>query len=996
MLNFTYALRDLGKQRTRTVLGIIGISVSIFLLTVVGMLNDSISYSFVDYASQSQGKIDYEISGGYLNYTDLERTIRSNDALSNLFGDFLPRSIIGQYSLVNRSIVNPENGKHQLSYYIGVNLTRENVALQGSFLKTDGTPFQGSLEDNECLLLESTAEKLGLQAGDNLSYYQTQYQDNDWQIPTSVQVTNYTVKEVIGVNFKFGSHISNGIIVNLKVYNTLFGTPENSCSIIVIDFVKPEKFYNAKNIDGTILNIRKVAEKIQNQIGFYNNFHDQYYGYENGTTIYRIGMPRVEILEIEQYVNVGMSIILLFVSFLGMIISGVLINGILSTSIEEKIREFGIFRVLGAHKNFPIKLTTAQALILSTIGTALGVIIGYVAVSYGILPLIARTIKFSIGEPKIVISFDTITTAVGVGVGMSMLAGIFPAFKASKMRILSAINPYRQETVGTKMVREESINYKYIMIGAITSSIAAFVLFIVPQILLTMDLGLIVAVLVILLTTFLVGATFIGLGFLPVVQGIFRRLLTLLSRKTRDIIKISLIRYTRRNVTTVLMFSISFSFITLVSSVLNTQSAQNIEQVHNRNGSDLAIDARFGSHDYEGGGLFPFSSSLPSTVAIMPQQTFTIGGKAIPDQAFAQELLNFEGVSKVSSILATTRELDVIKGSDYSITLYDRVKYKSSRVHGVAIDKNYLDTVYNKFILFSQGNTKDSFTRLFEDGDNVIISTSLALSMHFNLNDVVLLSFEWGNDDEVRYVEFTIVGIVDNLPGIPSVEKSVSSSFMGGSSADGAAIILNQDNFRKYFQLPAGNYYVSKVFIKLSEGYQDVDDSKIVERAIKEKYEDSYVFDTDNSFREGQFQKTIFGYVEILFLIILTFAVIISLFGLISAAYSTILERTREIGIIETLGLRKRNIANMFIIESEIIMISAALNGSLIGIILTAIFYLQMDAFSSFPIISVYTIPWNTIFLELGIAAIACLIAMKLLVRRVQKMELIEIFRKTL
>ena len=61
-MNWAYALRDLKQQKTRTAFAISGIAVSIFLLTVVGMLGDSISYSYVDYASQSAGKTDYEIS----------------------------------------------------------------------------------------------------------------------------------------------------------------------------------------------------------------------------------------------------------------------------------------------------------------------------------------------------------------------------------------------------------------------------------------------------------------------------------------------------------------------------------------------------------------------------------------------------------------------------------------------------------------------------------------------------------------------------------------------------------------------------------------------------------------------------------------------------------------------------------------------------------------------------------------------------------------------
>jgi putative ABC transport system permease protein len=157
-----------------------------------------------------------------------------------------------------------------------------------------------------------------------------------------------------------------------------------------------------------------------------------------------------------------------------------------------------------------------------------------------------------------------------------------------------------------------------------------------------------------------------------------------------------------------------------------------------------------------------------------------------------------------------------------------------------------------------------------------------------------------------------------------------------------------------------------------------------------------YNFHVDNSYRQGQFAQDIFAIVEALFTVILTFAVVISLFGLTAGAYSTILERTREVGIIETLGLRKRSVTNMFTLESEIIMTSAAINGSVIGLILVGLFYWQIAAFSTFPVMSVFTIPYDTIAIELGVAALVCFLSMQSLVKNVQRMELIEIFRKTL
>ncbi|MBD3188257.1 FtsX-like permease family protein [Candidatus Bathyarchaeota archaeon] len=967
-MNISYAFRDLGKQRTRTILGIIGISVSIFLLTVVGMLGDSIAYAYVDYASQEEGKIDFELRGGYIDYAGVESEITADTDLNNILGDFLPRSDRGSYNQYVRQVKNYANNKTSRVYSIGVDIQKEQAAYQGAFTHVNGTVFSGTLSPDECLITIDVAQDTGIVEGESITFQDLRYLTADRQVLDWMNETNYTVKAIVNHNFKFPYSQRQAIIIDIVHYNYYWSVShKQSCEYLVINFKEPERYYSTKNIEGTILKIRRVGEDVQNVIGFYN----EYYGQSN--TLYSLYMPRTGILEYEQYINAGLSIILLFVSILGMIISGVLINGILSTSIEEKIREFGVFRVLGAHRGLPIRITLAQAAILSAIGTGVGLGLGFVTVKYGLLKLISNLVDFAISTPSAVLSVETILIATGVGVGVSMIVGLAPAVKASKMSILAAINPYRQESAGTRMVKEGSINVKFVIVGAVISAIASFVLYAVPEIILTLDIGLIVTVLVILLSTFLVGATLVGLGFLPAVQNVIRRVFTAVSRKIKEIVRISLIRYNRRNVTTVIMFSISFSFITLVSTVLRTQSAQIVGEIRSSNGSDLVIDSR---SNFISGKYNPES------------------GADLPDYDFATEIMTYSGVGKTSALLATTRELDIIRGSDHSITVSDRIKYKTSSTHGIGIDENYLDTVYNEFIIFSSGKKQKAFMDLFNGSNTVIISTSIAATINLDLYDRILLTFEWGENNERDVQEFIICGVVDSLSGIPSVQKSESSGLFGGGGDP--AIILSQDNFKNYFQLPSGNYYTSKIFLKLTQDYQNTKASSSLEQKIIEDYEDDYIMDLDNSFSQGQFEQMIFGYVEALFLLILSFAVIISLFGLTSSAYSTILERTREVGVIETLGLKKPNVASMFILESEIIMFSAAINGAIVGTILTAIFYWQLDSFSSFPIMSVYSVPWSTLLIELAVAGIACLIGMKLLVRRVQKMELIDIFRKTM
>lgn len=961
-MNWVYSLRDLKQQKTRTIFAITGIAISIFLLTSVGMISDSISYSYVDYATQSAGRIDYEITGGIINATKVENQVRSDTTLNGIIGDYLPRCVAGWGSTSVFSIKNPSNNQTvNRVYQIGVNITSENQAYQGPFLYANGTAFDGTLAGNECLVEYELARSLNITVGKSILFNVTFFTDEAHHVVSRAHIFNYTVKAIVNFNNKFPDYFTNALIIDISNWTSFWWwwyPNQGTCQYLELNLKNPANYYDSKDIPGTTERLRVIGEKIQNLIGFYNPF------YYNVT--YNIGMPRASALETSSNVNIAISIILTFVIILSVVISGVLINGILTTSVEEKIREFGIFRVLGAHRQLPIRLTVTQALVLSAIGTAIGILGGYAMVRFFLLRLIASALSYTSSAVVTIVSPSTIGLSIVIGVGVSMIVGIFPALKVSRMNILHAINPYRQESVGTKMVKEGNVNGKFILIGAVISGIAGFVLYIVPQILLTLDIGLIVSVIVILLTIFLLGATLVGLGLLPVVQNLVRKIFTALMHKTKDIIRISLLRYTRRNMTTVIMFSVSFSFMTLVSTLLGTQSASTIGQIRNSIGADMTIDSR----------SMWISTYTPDS------------GWVIPDQNMAQELLSYSNIVKTSSILATTQELPILRGISYSLTMSDLVKFKSDSVQGVAIDNNYLDVTYTEYAVFSQGNMQDAFNAVLNGNNSVIVSTALSADLKLNLNDQCLLWFKWGNG-ETNYVQFKIVGVVDNLPGIPTIEKRASS-------ASGAAIVMNQADFKQYFQLPAGNYYTSRIFVKLASSAQNYDSAIAIERNLNSIYSQSYLYHIYDSYRQGQSAVQIYSTINTLFTVILTIAVIISMFGLTSAAYSTILERTREVGIIETLGLKKRSVANMFLIESEVIMVSAAINGALIGMILIFLFYWEIAAFSSFPIMSVFQIPWSIIGIELVIAGIVCAIAMKLLVRRVQRMELIEIFRKTM
>nr|MDO8087637.1 ABC transporter permease [Candidatus Sigynarchaeum springense] len=242
----------------------------------------------------------------------------------------------------------------------------------------------------------------------------------------------------------------------------------------------------------------------------------------------------------------------------------------------------------------------------------------------------------------------------------------------------------------------------------------------------------------------------------------------------------------------------------------------------------------------------------------------------------------------------------------------------------------------------------------------------------------------------------TIAGISDGMPGFWQFREAKLTSFYCG-------VMVSKDNYLEWMDLPTDNAPVAKIFI-------DVNDTSVpaldaLRNNIQRTYEDEYKADgeqynfiVEHSQARVQLIDESLSTVNLLFQTLLLFAVFIALFGLMSSVYSTVIERKREIGILKAIGLRNKDTRNLFIMESVIILVSAATGGALIGILSAMINAYEQTAISEVPIAvitNLANIPWLTILQSFGVAVLVCLIGMVILLRRIEKMEVMEIFRAT-
>ncbi len=141
-------------------------------------------------------------------------------------------------------------------------------------------------------------------------------------------------------------------------------------------------------------------------------------------------------------ITIGLQVLLMFIGGLTLGIGGVGVMNIMLVSVDERIREVGLRRALGARRSHIRLQFLAEAMMLILLGGAIGIAISYVVAAVApTLPLLGPLFKDTSGQGDIHlrISFTTVCLSTAVLLAVGVITGLVPAVRAGKLDPVEAL-----------------------------------------------------------------------------------------------------------------------------------------------------------------------------------------------------------------------------------------------------------------------------------------------------------------------------------------------------------------------------------------------------------------------------------------------------------------------------------------------------------------------------------------------------------------------------
>jgi len=791
-LQFTLAARYLLGRKLRTTLTTLAIIFGVLLVFGMNTVLPTLLAALQANVQAAEGNVDFTI-------TNVSGQSFPDDVANQLRGLAGVRAVSAS---LNRTINLPadfvDKDPSRPDTLIAVNLIGvipEDARSIRAYMIVDGRYLEAS-DSVSAVISQTLADALSVGVGDTFS------------LPSSIGMSDLTVVGLLPGNI---APITEEVLVNLPQAQSMMGEA-GKVNLIGV------------NVEGFAGQARRA--EIQKNIEATLGEH------------YQVGnlMTGDEMFASFELAQAALGLFGALAFFMG----GFIIFNTFRTVVAERRRDIGLLRALGATRRTVLSIILAEGMLQGLIGSGFGLLLGYLlafgALRVGQAPL-SQFINLTLGNP--VVSPSLVLISIFLGVGVTVLAGLLPAWNASRITPLEALRPTQAEVEFKRHTGTSFIVGVVILILTVAAILSGQAVLILPG-------GIF----------FLVGLVLVAPALVRPFAILFGRVaeLATIRQGIGNLAQSNLTRQPSRVAVTASASMLGLAVIVAAGGVVASMTGMIFDMLHDSLGSDY---------------LF-----IPPSVGLW-------GDNVGANPALAGELRQVEGVDMVNTLRFTTSSTD---GQAISLLGIDPVIYP--QVSG---------------LYFTEGN-ESAYDEL-ASGRAMIVNSAFMLATGAKVGDTFeLLTFDGS-------VPYRVVGVASDL-----------------LNAKVTTIYISQANLQTDF----GSTEDVFLQIDLKEGADREAAGKQI-KALAASYPQFKVVSGADYFASLEAMgEAAFSGIYILFAV-LAFP---SLIAMLNTLTISVLERTREIGMIRAVGGTRKQIRDIVVVEALLLAAIGTAFGILGGLYL--------------------------------------------------------------
>lgn len=682
--------------------------------------------------------------------------------------------------------------------------------------------------------------------------------------------------------------------------------------------------------------------------------------------------------DFNQFISIFGNVLLGFAA-IALFVSLFIIYNTFAILVSQRIQQIGMLRAVGASRGQVRLSVLIEALLVGFVGSAFGL-----AAGIGVAELIKALIKSQGGFPDVgtIISPRTIIVAFIVGIVATVISALLPAFKAGK---ISPVEAMRNE--GT----HESRGRVRILFGALVTAVGLLAVGYgltgqagLSGTLTFLGVGAVLTFVgVALLSGLFAGVAVSALGrpLLVAVLGTFSGIFLLLGGLVLTIAPFFGLLFlsgatgeltfpgqdgAEDQVISVPSGAAKYFFLVLAVALIA------LGLLFLFSAPRAIIDGgRLLRHTFTNGSEKKMVRIARQNAARSPQRTAATATALMIGLALVT-LVSVLGASLQASldrILDSDVGADLFVGHDFDEPLPDELAARLRNVEGIDAVSEYRfgdvriggeDGKIFSLVTFeaTTGNqilnygVDDAAFAAVSEGSSVIVSSSAAEDEGFAVGQVLEIEFE-----DLQTESLTIAAIAEN------------ENFLNGG------FLMDNKTLARHFP----DQPIESIGAKVVPGETP---AAVKERALEIAQDYASITVQDNEDFKAAIESGI-GAFTIIINGLLGLALVVAFFGVVNTIVLSVLERTREIGLLRAIGMTRGQL--MSTIRWEAVMVS--LFGTLLGIALGVLFAIAGVRAIPDTIIDSVAIPWATLITIVLMAGLIGVLAAYLPARRAAKLN---------